>query len=138
MIEPMEHRWGERVRVSVPVRVSAHAFSGHTGRLTNLSVSGGHLQVDTELRLLSRVEIVVVLPYRSKHEAPAVQGYVTRKYRDGFGIEWCEFAPAVVADLLRAAVRHPYTTPLHSTPRRTGLQRSVRPRTAGSLLKHAQ
>ena len=129
----MEHRWGERIRVSVPVRVSAHAFSGHAGRLTNLSVSGGRLQVDTDLRLLSRVEISVVLPYRSKHEAPVVHGYVTRKYRDGFGIEWCQFAPAVVAALLRDAVRHPYTT-----RHRAGGPMLVRPRTPGSLLKHAQ
>jgi hypothetical protein len=131
--QDMEHRWGERLNVSVPVRVSAHAFSGHVGRLTNLSVSGGHLEADMDLRLMSRVEIVVVLPYRSKHEAPAVHGYVTRRYRDGFGIEWCQFAPAAVAELLRAAVRHPYTA-----PHRTGLQTMVRPRTAGSLLKHAE
>ncbi len=86
-----------------------------------------------DLRPGARVEVVVVLPYRSKHEAPIVYGYVARKYRDGFGIEWCEFAPAAVEELLRIAVRHPYTS-----PHRNRIPPMVRPRTAGSLLKHAE
>jgi hypothetical protein len=129
----MEQRWGERLPVNMPVRVSAHAFSVREGRLTDLSVSGAHLAVDLDLRVMSRVEVVVVLPYRSKHEAPAIYGYVARKYRDGFGIEWCEFAPAPVGELLRSAVRHPY-----ASPRRTAVPPMIRPRTAGSLLKHSQ
>jgi hypothetical protein len=129
----MEQRWGERLSVKVPVRVSAHAFSVRDGRLTDLSVSGAHLAVDLDLRLLSRVEIVVVLPYRCKHQAPAIYGYVTRKYRDGFGIEWCEFAPLAVRELLRCAARHPY-----AAPRRLAVPSMIRPRSAGSLLKHSQ
>jgi hypothetical protein len=129
----MEQRWGERLPVKVPVRVSAHAFSVRGGRLTDLSVSGAHLAVDLDLRLLSRVEIVVVLPYRSKHQAPAIYGYVTRRHRDGFGIEWCEFAPVPVRDLLHSAVRHPY-----AAPHRTAVAQMVRPRATGSLLKHSQ
>jgi hypothetical protein len=128
----MEQRWGERLLVNVPVRVSAHAFSSRGGRLTDLSVSGAHVEADMAVRPGARVEIAVVLPYRSKHEAPMLQGYVTRKYRAGFGLEWCEFAPATVGDLLRIAVRHPYTS-----PHRNGLPPLVRPRTGGSLLKHA-
>jgi hypothetical protein len=128
----MEHRWGERLQVNVPVRVSAHAFSGHDGRLTNLSVSGAHLQAEMELRVGSRVEIVMILPYRSKHEAPAVLGFVTRKNRDGFGLEWCQFAPPAVAELLRNAARHRYAA------YRAAAHSMIRPRTAGSLLKHAQ
>jgi hypothetical protein len=129
----MEQRWGERLPVKLPVRVSAHAFSVRDGRLTDLSVSGAHLVVDLDLRLPSRVEIVVVLPYRSKHEAPAIYGYVTRRHRDGFGIEWCEFAPVPVRELLRSAVRHPY-----ASPRRTALAQMIRARATGSLLKHSQ
>jgi hypothetical protein len=129
----MEQRWGERLPVNLPVRVSAHAFSVRDGRLTDLSVSGAHLAVDVDLRPLARVEIVVVLPYRSKHEAPTIYGYVTRRHRDGFGLEWCEFAPVPVRDLLRSAVRHPY-----ASPRRTAVPQMIRPRATGSLLKHSQ
>jgi len=128
----MEQRWGERLPVNVPVRVSSHAFSVREGRLTDLSVSGAHLTVDLDLRPLSRVEITVVLPYRSKHEAPAIQAFVTRKGRDEVGIEWCEFAPLAVRELLRSAVQHPYS-PL----RRLAMHTMLRPR-AGSLLKHSE
>jgi hypothetical protein len=132
IVNHMEQRWGERLLVNVPVRVNAHAFSSRDGRLTDLSVSGAHLEADIDLRPGARVEVVVVLPYRSKHEAPAVYGYVTRKYRDGFGIEWCEFGPAAVAELLRLAVRHPYTS-----PHRVSILPVLRSRAQGSLLKHA-
>jgi len=129
----MEQRWGERLPVNVPVRVSAHAFFVRGGRLTDLSVSGAHLAVDLDLRLSSRIQIAVVLPYRSKYQAPAIHGYVTRRYRDGFGIEWCQFAPAAIGELLRSAVRHPY-----AFPRRSAAPPMIRPRTAGSLLKHSR
>jgi hypothetical protein len=129
----MEQRWGERLPVKLPVRVSSHAFLVREGRLTDLSVSGAHLTVDLELRLLARIEVAVQLPYRSKHEAPTIPAFVTRKGREDFGIEWCEFAPVAVRELLRTAVRHPY-----AALRRPGMTAILRPRSEGSLLKHAQ
>jgi hypothetical protein len=129
----MEQRWGERLPVNVPVRVSNHAFSMREGRLTDLSVSGAHLTVDLDLRLLSRVEVTVVLPYRSKHEAPTISAFITRKGREEFGIEWCEFAPVTVRDLLRTAVQHPF-----ASLRRHVMPAVVRSRSAGSLLKHSE
>jgi hypothetical protein len=129
----MEQRWGERLSVNVPVRVSSHAFSVREGRLNDLSVSGAHLTVDLGLRVWSRIEVTVILPSRTKHEAPAIQAFVTRKGRDEFGIEWCEFAPPPVRELLRSAVRHPY-----AAPRRPAMTAIVRPRGARSLLKHSE
>jgi hypothetical protein len=129
----MEQRWGERLSVRVPVRVSHHAFTMREGQLTNLSVSGAHLTVDLELRRGSRVEVTLVLPSRSKHLAPALQAFVTRKGRYDFGIEWCQFAPVAVRELLFIAARHPY-----AAPRRPSMTAMLRPRSAGSLLKHSQ
>jgi PilZ domain len=127
----MEQRWGQRLPVNIPVRVSSHAFSVREGWLTDLSVSGAQLMVDLEFRPLSRIAVTVVLPYRSKHEAPALQAFVTRKGRDAAGIEWCEFAPIAVRELLRSAVQHPF-----SSLRRHAMPAILRPR-AGSLLKHS-
>jgi len=129
----MEHRWGERLPVKVPVRVSNHAFSMREGRLNDLSVSGAHLSVDLQLRRGTRVEVTVVLPSRSKHEAPALQAFVTRGGREEFGIEWCEFAPPAVRELLRSAVQHPY-----AAVRRSAMTAMLRPRSSGSLLKHGE
>jgi hypothetical protein len=104
----MEHRWGERIRVDFPVRVSALRFSVREGRLCDLSVSGARVQAELDVRVLSRIQIALVLPLWPKHESPIVEAYVARKHRDEFGIEWCEFAPRAVSELLRAVVARPY------------------------------
>lgn len=130
----MEHRWGERLLVCLPVHVSTHAFSQWDGKLTDISVSGAHLQGDVELRPLTRVAVAVVLPQVSKYHTYPVPAYVVRKHRDGYGLEWCEFAPLPVTVLLRAAVQRPYAYMRHPALR-SSLTRS---RLSGSLLKHPQ
>jgi hypothetical protein len=129
----MEHRWGERLLVNLPVRVSAHAFSSRDGRLTDLSVSGARLSTQLDLRPCGRIAVHIVLPQRAVHDAPAVAGYIARRYRGSFGVEWCEFAPEAVCQLLRAAVHHPYTLQRHPVPA-ASLTRS---RLSGALLRHA-
>jgi hypothetical protein len=104
----MEHRWGERVGVDIPVRITAHHFTVRPGRLANLSVSGAFIKAAFELRLLSRIQVAIELPHRSKHEAPTVAAYVARKFKDGIGIEWCEFAPAAISRLLQSFARRPH------------------------------
>jgi hypothetical protein len=100
--EFMEHRWGERVRIELPVRITAQPFAVRTGRLLNLSVSGAYLEVDFPMRPLSRIQVVFDQLPRAKCEAPALAAYVARRYKDGVGIEWCEFAPPTVSKLLQA------------------------------------
>ena len=96
----MEHRWGERVGVDLPVRVTVHPFAVRYGRLTNMSVSGASLKTDFDLRLLTRIQLAIEMPHLPRSEAPSVLAYVTRIGKGTFGIEWCEFAPPVVGDLL--------------------------------------
>ena len=96
----MEHRWGERVGVDIPVRIMAHPFSVRHGRLTNLSVSGASIKADFELRLLTRIQVAIEMPHVTRSEAPSVLAYVTRSGKGTFGVEWCEFAPPAVGELL--------------------------------------
>jgi hypothetical protein len=104
----MEHRWGQRVAVDIPVRITGHPFSVRTGRLANLSVSGAFIKAELQLRLLSRIQVAIDVPHRSRHDAPIVAAYVARKGKDGIGIEWCEFAPPDISRLLQSftARRH--------------------------------
>jgi hypothetical protein len=104
----MEHRWGERVGVDLPVRITGHPFSVRNGRLHNLSVSGAFIKVDYDLRLLSRIQVAIEMPQRSKHEAPVLAAYVARKYKDGIGVEWCEFAPTPIPQLLYSFSARPH------------------------------
>lgn len=108
IIYAMEHRWGERVGVDIPVRITVHPFSVRNGRLANLSVSGACIKADCDLRLLSRIQVAIELPQRSKHEAPSVAAYVARKVKDNIGIEWCEFAPPAISRLLQMFAARPY------------------------------
>jgi hypothetical protein len=118
--------------VDIPVRITAHAFVVRHGRLTNLSVSGASLAMDFELRRLSRIQVAIELPTKARSEALHVAAYVTRTSKDSIGIEWCEFAPPPITDLLHSLSNRPYTRlrkpePLSST----GLGRLSAP-----LLKH--
>ena len=131
----MEHRWGERLLVNVPVRVSAHAFSQREGHLSDLSVSGALLVADLDARVLARVQIHVVSHHRRVHETPGIQAFIARRYRHGFGLEWCEFAPSAISELLRAAQRQPFAHMRHPTPVST----LTRTRLLGRpLLRHAE
>lgn len=103
----MEHRWGKRVGVDMPVKISAHPFVIRHGRLLNLSVSGASLASEIPLRRLSRIEVAIEMPHRPRSEATTIAAYVTRTSKDSVGIEWCEFAPRAITQFLQSLARRP-------------------------------
>jgi hypothetical protein len=121
----MDHRWGRRVQVDFPVRVAAHRFAVRDGRLIDLSVSGALIEADLDSRVLSRIQVVILLPGYPRHEAPTVEAYVARKHRHSIGVEWCEFAPRTVRELLRETVSGSFA--LYERSRRTEFEVRNRP-----------
>jgi hypothetical protein len=99
----MEHRWGERFPVDWSVRVAARPYAVRTGRVVDLSLSGCAIRIAVEPRVLTRVQIAIAIPNRFAHPVPVVAGWVVRKTRDGVGIEWAEFAPKPIIELVRLA-----------------------------------
>jgi hypothetical protein len=97
----MEHRWGKRIRMDMPVQVSADQVPGIRGFMRNLSLSGALLKIDADLRLHALIEVSVELPPPSPRPA-ILLAHVSRKREGDVGIEWCKFAPIVVKDLLRS------------------------------------
>jgi len=95
-----ESRWGDRVRVDIKVQVSANALSAD-GYLKNLSLSGALVKADVDLGLHALVQVSINTP-SPVQPAAAISAYVSRKVKDGVGVEWCEFAPTIVKDLLRS------------------------------------
>jgi hypothetical protein len=95
-----ESRWGDRVRVNIPVEVSANALSAD-GIIKNLSLSGALLKADVDLGMHSLIQIKIETSSPSQR-AETITAYVSRKAREGIGVEWCEFAPSIVKDLLRS------------------------------------
>ena len=61
-----EGRWGERVKVNIPVRVWADALAGADGCMKNLSLSGALMEADVDLRLNSLVEVSIKMPSPSQ------------------------------------------------------------------------
>jgi PilZ domain-containing protein len=95
-----ESRWGDRVRVNIPVQVSANALSA-LGRMKNLSLSGALVKADVDLGMHALIHVHIAISSPSRRLA-AITAYVSRKDEEGIGIEWCEFAPSIVKDLLRS------------------------------------
>ena len=126
----MEHRWGERVGVDIPVRITGHPFIVRTGRLSNLSVSGAFIRADLDLRPLSRILVAIELPHQPKREAPTIPAFVARKLKDGIGIEWCEFKPPEINRLLQSSAAR------HYRRRRDGRAPGQISRLSAPLLKH--
>ncbi len=75
------------------------------GRPRNLSRSGA-LVSGCDLQLFSLIHIVL--------QDETIAAYVTRLGDDGAGVEWCEFAPPAVAELLQtpATTSDPPVEPL--------------------------
>jgi hypothetical protein len=96
-----ESRWGDRVNVNIPVQVSADALAGADGCMKNLSLSGALVKADVDLRLNSLIQVSITMPSPSQR-AGVITAYVSRKVGDSVGVEWGQFAPNVVKDLLRS------------------------------------
>ena len=86
-----------------------------TGRLIDLSMSGGFILTTVDLRELRRLQISLVLPQRFSVATPLISAYVTRRDRDGIGVEWCDFAPRGVVELLRSSAVKRGQQPAHRT-----------------------
>ncbi len=100
----IEHRWGKRFRVNIPVR-AAVSSSEIDCRLRNVSLSGALMRSEHDFRLNALIEVIITLPRLAEGRA-TVKAHVTRKLTQGVAIEWCEFAPHAVKELLRSpAVR---------------------------------
>ena len=100
----MDHRWGQRVAVDLAVQLLCHPRTIAVGRLMNVSVSGAFVRTGLVPALLAPVRILGFLSETEGTRRAAIEGYVVRRERDGFGIEWFELAPAGVCRFLVADV----------------------------------
>jgi hypothetical protein len=94
-------RWSRRIAVDIPVQVAADGSPIIHGHLKNLSLSGALLTADHKLPLHAYIEISMKSP-ETGHSAIRLMARVTRTLEGGVGVEWCEFAPSAVTDLLRS------------------------------------
>lgn len=99
----MEHRWGRRVSLQVPVQLISDGAAPALGHLENLSVSGAFVRTGWHGPLGARIELEV-LPKASREQKPhRVLAHVIRSTHEGTALEWCELAPHPVRLLLARA-----------------------------------
>jgi hypothetical protein len=96
----MEHRWGERIVVDIPVQVSVPPLAIGSGRVQNLSISGAWISGRFDLQPLARALVIFDLSIGGNPETLPIACYVARVRAEGIGVEWRELAPQIVSDLL--------------------------------------
>lgn len=96
----MEHRWGERFAVRMTVELSSGSSLPVAGSLENVSASGAFVR--TEERGPPRGPVVVVLRQEisDRVRSARLAAYVVRETESGVGIEWCQFAPRAIRELM--------------------------------------
>lgn len=99
----MEHRWGRRVAVDIPVRLVGEPGAIGTGRLADVSITGALVHTQLQLPPLALVEVILPLQNAS-NDMRAARGCVVRQCAEGFGVEWCDLPPGVIETLLRMAM----------------------------------
>jgi hypothetical protein len=96
----MEHRWGERIVVDIPVQVSVPPLIIGTGRITDISISGAWISGRFDLPPLARAFIVFDFSLGGARESLPLACFVARVRAEGMGVEWRELAPQIVSDLM--------------------------------------
>jgi len=117
----MEHRWGRRIAIKIPVRLIVESGDPVIGETQNISISGAFVQTARPVPLWARLEVEVILPGQRERRPERVAAHVMRRARDGVAIEWCDLAPQAVRALVLAA------EPVAARPARPEACRSLRP-----------
>lgn len=96
----MEHRWGERVAVSLSVELFWGSAPPVAGSFENVSASGAFVR--THGRGPPRGPVEVAFPELGLPRGRSVrlQAFVVRETAAGVGIEWRELAPRPVREII--------------------------------------
>ncbi len=103
----MEHRWGRRMAVEIPIQMVAKGSSLTSALIANLSVTGALIKADCQLCMRSRVQVFVESPTRPQKDALILAAYVAGNCRHGIGVEWDDLASPRVTQLLQAVTASP-------------------------------
>lgn len=113
----MEHRWGRRTIVKVPVRLITETGEPAAGQTENISISGAFIRTAHLAPLWSRLEVEFTHADGLTEEPERIGAHVTRRTHEGLGIEWYELAPHTVRALLLPAQPRSARQARHDTRR---------------------
>ena len=99
----MEHRWGKRIEVDVPVTLRLASGELVPGRIANVSLSGAFIRAQPRLPSLGRVAVQLQADESWEGQPRTVWAHIVRHEHGGAGLEWSEFSPAPICALLAEA-----------------------------------
>lgn len=91
----MEHRWGNRTTVNLPVWISGAGASG-PGVLRDVSISGAYIEVAEPLANQALVSVTVHRRTIAGLVMDRTTACVVRRDQHGIGVEWCDLLPAEI------------------------------------------
>jgi hypothetical protein len=104
--DPMNHRWGQRITLEVPVRLEVDGRPMGRGLIRNASISGAFIETALELPAFSC--LLVRLPAASD-DTPTPEGLaacMVRRVPGGIAVEWRDMeCPQIVGLLKRISGR---------------------------------
>jgi hypothetical protein len=98
-----ERRWGPRIQVDLPVRLALPQGRSETGRMRNLSMSGALIECSAELPTFTTMRVEILADASALTGKIELGARVVRAEHPCLGIEWREFQPQALADLLKAS-----------------------------------
>jgi len=84
----MEHRWGQRVPLELPIRLDVGGRPMGSGILRNASISGAFIETALEVPLFTNLAVVFRGSSGSKPGDCRLAACVVRSVLAGFGVEW--------------------------------------------------
>ena len=94
-----ERRWGVRLEVDLPVRIEAVEGRATSARMRNASVSGALIECAAEFPVFTPLR-VEIQPFDRSREPVQLTARVVRAEHPWLGVEWREFEPQPIAELL--------------------------------------
>jgi hypothetical protein len=98
---PMEHRWGERVKLDCPAKLVLPDGTLVEGRVLNASISGA--LIETEHRIPVYTTLGVRLMGTAGRRTLELPACLVRIAREGVAVEWRDMAVPTLVTLLREA-----------------------------------
>jgi hypothetical protein len=98
----MEHRWGSRTPANQWVRIAVAGQPFCLARLRDVSASGAFVVTTLHASYMAAIDLRILLRPANRRGA-TLKGIIVREALDGIAIEWLEFNPASVRELLRAS-----------------------------------
>ena len=102
----MEHRWGERIELCLPIRFRIGAQRVQA-RLRDVSISGCRIDVEGVQAFQGAELDIEIPPFSALSTGSVLQGSIVRATTQGVGVEWSELSPPGLAAILNWACRPP-------------------------------